>query len=228
MKTFTELTDKKLCKFFEEFRNYPLLAGFITDGFGRAVSSYLKKQLMESKSDYAELIIGGPKFGEIMKFVLRATKKGDSVAFIPEFEMLTAGKDFINADEVEFDEKNIVEMSNDLSKNKEAIIAFREAYAGKLYTDEGWEDLNPGDEEKGLIFDVEEDIAMASCSVVASIIEVLCNNKDASSDIEYEIPGLCKFKVSPVKDGYNVTATFDKEFKSNCKSDKLAEELAAE
>lgn len=228
MKTFTELTDKKLCNLFTEFQQYPLLAGFITDGFGRGISSYLKKELMDNKSDYSELILGGPKYGEVMKFILKAVKKGDSVAFIPEFEMLTAGKDFINSDEIEFDVKNIVEMANDLKENKECMIAFREAYAGKLYTDDGWTDLNAGDDEKGLAFDEETDIAVASCAVIASIIEVLCNNKDESSDIEYEIAGLCKFKVSPVKDGYNVTATFDKEFKTNCKSDKLAEELAAE
>ena len=161
-----------------------------------------------------------------MKFALKVVKKGDSVAFVPEFEMGTAGKDFINTDEIEFDEENLTNMANDLTSNKEAIVAFREAFAGKLYKDEGWEDINSKDDEKGIVFDDESDTAMAACAVVAAIIEVLCNNKDSSSDIEYEIPGLCKFKVSPVKDGYNTTATFDKEFKSNCKSDKLAEELA--
>lgn len=228
MKTFTEITEKKLSKLFMEFNDSPTLASYITDGFGRAISSALKKNLMEEKADYAEVILGGSGFGELMKFTLKTVKKGDSVAFVPEFEMGTTGKDFINTDEIEFDEKNLTDMANDITGNKELIVAFREAFAGKLYTDEGWEDVNTNDEEKGVTFDDENDIAMAACSVVAAILEVLCNNKDSASDIEYEIPGLCKFKVSPVKDGYNTTATFDKEFKSNCKSDKLAEELAGE
>ena len=226
MKTFTELTEKKLSKLFMEFNDAPQLASFITDGFGKAISSALKKNLMDKKSDYSELIIGGSNFGELMKFALKVVKKGDSVAFVPEFEMCTAGKDFINTDEIEFNEDNITKMANDLTTNKDAIIAFKHAFEGKLYTDEGWTDISVNDDEKGVTFDDEADIAMAACSVVAAIIEVLCNNKDSSSDIEYEIPGLCKFKVSPVKDGYNTTATFDKEFKSICKSDKLSEELA--
>lgn len=228
MKTFTEITEKKLSKLFMEFNDSPQLASYITDGFGRAISSALKKKLMDEKSDYAELVLGGSNFGELMKFILKVVKKGDSVAFVPEFEMGAAGRDFINTDEIEFDEGNLTKMANDLAGNKEAIIAFREAFEGKLYKDNGWEDISNNDDEKGVTFDDETDIAMAACSVVAAIIEVLCNNKDSSSDIEYEIPGLCKFKVSPVKDGYNTTATFDKEFKSNCKSDKLSEELAGE
>lgn len=228
MKTFTEITEKKLSKLFMEFNDSPQLASYVTDGFGRAISSALKKKLMDEKSDYAELVLGGSNFGELMKFILKVVKKGDSVAFVPEFEMGTAGKDLINADEVEFDEANLTEMANDLTSNTEAIIAFREAFEGKLYGDDGWVDVSSNDDEKGLTFDDETDVAMAACSVVAAIIEVLCNNKDSSSDIEYEIPCLCKFKVSPVKDGYNTTATFDKEFKSNCKSDKLSEELAGE
>jgi hypothetical protein len=226
MKTFTELTEKKLSKLFMEFNDSPQLASYVTDGFGRAISSALKKSLMDEKSDYAELVIGGSNFGELMKFALKVVKKGDSVAFVPEFEMGTAGKDFINTDEIEFDEDNITKMANDLTDNKDAIVAFKHAFEGKLYKDEGWTDISTSDDEKGITFDDEADIAMAACAVVAAIIEILCNNKDSSSDIEYEIPGLCKFKVSPVKDGYNTTATFDKEFKSNCKSDKLSEELA--
>lgn len=228
MKTFTELTEKKLSQLFMEFSHYPQLAGHITNGFPKAISSYLKKELLETKSDYAEVVIGGPTYGELMKFALKVVKKGDSVAFVPEFEMCTAGSDFINADEIEFDEKNLTSMCEDLVKNKELITAMREAFAGKIYTDDGWVDVSPSDDEKGVTFDDETDLALATLSVVAAIIEILCNNKDTSSDIEFEISGLGKFKVSPVKNGYNTTLTFDKEFKSNCKSDKLSEELAGE
>lgn len=227
MKTFTEIAEKKLGSFFMELNGSPQLAAYITDGFGRAISSYLKKSLMDSKSEYSECVIGGSGFGELMKFKLRVVKKGDSVAFVPEFEIGVAGKDFIGADEIEFSEDNLVSITNDIKENKELIIAFREAFAGKLYTDDGWTDVYPTEDEKGLVFDDENDLGLCASTVVGSIIEILCNNKDASSDIEYDIPGLCKFKVSPVKDGYSTTATFDKEFKSNCKSDKLSEELAA-
>ena len=229
MKTFTEITEKKLSKLFMEFNGSPALAAYITNGFPIAVSSYLKKKLSETKSEYADCEIGGQSMGEFMKFTLKTVKKGDSVAFVPEFEIGTAGRDFINLDEIEFDEENITKMANDMiNGDKDLVIAFKEAFAGKRFTDDGWVDTDSSDDEKGISFDAEVDIAMAACTTVAAIFEVLCNNKDSSSDIEYEVTGLGKFKVSPIKDGYNITLAFDKEFKSNCKSDKLAETLANE
>ena len=226
MTTFTELTEKKLSDIFAEFSEYPTIAGFITNGFPIAISSYLKKSLLDNDSDYAELVIGGANIGELMKFILRVNKKGDSFAFIPEFEMGTAGKDFINLDEIEFDEETIANMSADFASNKEVITAFREAFEGNTYTDDGWVSMNPDEDEIGVTFDEENDISMSVFCVVTAIREVLCNNKDASSDIENDVAGLGKFKVSPVKNGYNTTLTFDKEFKSNCKSDKLADKFS--
>lgn len=231
MKTFTELTEKKLSKLFLEFNDSPTLASYVTNGFPIAISSYLKKKLMDTKADHAELTISGSdNYADLMTFALKVVKKGDSVAFVPEFTLGDAGKAFIEVDEIEFDETAMTKMANGMTgkENKEVLDAFKEAFAGKLYKDDGWEDINTTDDERGLVFDDENDIAMAVAATVSSIFEVLCNNKDSSSDIEYEIIGLGKFKVSPVKNGYSVSLTFDKQFKSNCKSDKLSEELAGE
>lgn len=226
MKTFTEITEKKLSKLFMEINSYPQLSSFVTNGFPIAIAGYLKKKMMDESSDYAEVVIGGNKYGELMKFILRAVKKGDSIAFVPEFEIGTAGKDFINTDEIDFDEEALTLMANDITDNHDLIDAFNNGFAGKVYTDDGWTDATSANEdEKGLIFDDENDTAMAAVCVVAAILEVLTNNKDASSDLEYDVAGLGKFKVSSAKDTYNVTLTFDKQFKTNCKSDKLSDIL---
>lgn len=235
MKTFTELNEKKLSKLFMEFNDSPSLAGFITAGFPVAISSYLKKKLMEEKGDSVSLTFNGDdSYKDIMTFTLNVVKKGDSVAFIPEFSLGETGKKLINTDEIEFDETAMTKIANGLiAKSKdedenEVIEVFREAYAGKIYSDDGWKDISNSDDEKGLTFDDETDIGMVIATTLTSILEVLCNNKDASSDIEYDVTGLGKFKVSPAKDTYNVSLTFDKQFKSNCKSDKLSEEIAGE
>lgn len=228
MKTFTEITEKKLSKLFMEINAYPQLASFITTGFPVAIAGYLTNKMTENVSDYEEVIIGGSKFGEIMKFALKAVKKGDSIAFVPEFELLAAGRDFVNTDEIDFDEVAMTNMANDLTANEDLVSAFNNAFAGKIYKEDTWVDeATSVDEERGVSFDDENDIAMAAVTVVSSILEVLTNNKDASSDLEYDVAGLGKFKVSSNKDTYNVTLTFDKQFKSNCKSDKLSDKLAS-
>jgi len=88
MKTFTEITEKKLSKLFLEFNDSPQLASYVTNGFPIAISSQLKKTLMENKGDYAEVVIGGDWYGELMKLILKVVKKGASVEFVPEFEMV--------------------------------------------------------------------------------------------------------------------------------------------
>lgn len=224
MKTFTDIVEKKLGDFFTEIREYPQLAGFVTGGVPIAIASYLASDMYENIKPETELIISGPT-GKIMRFGLKATKKGDSVAFIPEFEMLDAGKEFINSDEIKFDSRMIEDFSNEIIKNETFAKCLKEAFAGKIYIDGEWIDIQIS-EDKGLVFDDERDVAVCAESVFTSIIEILCNNKDSSTDITYEVPGLGEFKVSSVKNGYSVSLTFDKQFKGNCKSDKLAEKVA--
>ena len=224
MITFTEIIEKKTGDFFTEIREHPGLAGFISGGFPNAVASYLASEMYDNSKPEAELIISCPT-GKLMRFALKATKKGDSVAFIPEFELLDAGKEFINSDEVKFDPRMIEDFAKEIVKNEKFAKCLREAFAGKIYVDGEWKDIQTS-EDKGLVFDDEVDVSICAEAVIASIIEILCNNKDSSTDISYDVPGLGVFKVSPVKDGYSVSMTFDKQFKSNCKSDKLAEKIA--
>lgn len=224
MKTFTDIVEKKMSSFFTEVREHPELASFITNGFPNAIASYLASDMYENSKPESELVLGSPT-GKLMRFGLKSTKKGDSVAFIPEFDMLDAGKEYINSDEVKFDSDTIEDFAKEIIKNTKFAKCLREAFAGKLYHDGEWIDIITGD-DKGLVFDDEQDAAVCAESVVLSLIEILCNNKDSTTDLTFEIPKLGIFKVSSVKDGYNVSLTFDKEFKSNCKSDKLAEKIA--
>lgn len=224
MKTFTDVVEKKLGEFFTEIREFPQLAGFVTGGLPVAIASYLASDMYENTKAESELVISGPT-GKIMRFELKATKKGDSVALLPGFELLDAGKEFINSDEVKFDANMIEDFAKEITKNEKFTTCLREAFAGKIYSDGEWVDMQSGD-DKGLVFDDETDVAVSAESAILSIIEILCNNKDSSTDITYDVPGLGEFKVSSVKDGYSVSMTFDKQFKSNCKSDKLAEKIA--
>lgn len=224
MKTFTNFVEEKVGDLFLELNQAPQLTGFITNGFPIAIAAYLSQKLYDSDNGEAELVIGG-RPGNIIKFSLKAVKKGDSIAFVPEFELLDAGSEYINSDELSFDSKSAEEFANDLTKNKDFIECLRNAFQGSIYVNGEWEtDLS--NEERGLVFSDESDIAICAVCSVHALLEVLCNNKDASSDLIFEVPGLGSFKVSAAKDGYSVSLTFDKEFKSNCKSDKLAEKMA--
>ena len=227
MKTFTDIVENKMSDFFMEVKEMPQLSGFVTNGFPIAVAAYLSSEMYDEGKNESELVLEGPA-GKIMKFSLSAIKKGDSIAFVPEFDLLDAGKEFIEADEVKFDAETIENFSRDLVKNERFMKCLRESFGGKAYVNGEWTDIDTKTDEKGLTFDEESDVAVAACSVIMSIIEILCNNKDASTEIAYDVPGLGKFKVSPVKGGYSVSLIFDKEFKGNCKSDKLAEKLTVE
>ena len=222
VKTFTEVVESKAGELFQEVRNAPELAGYFTDGAPVSVAAYLKMKMLETKSPEVVLDIC-----DLMRFSLKATKKGDSVALIPEFTMLSSGKDLIDSDEVDFSLHAVENLGNDLEKNKDYVECARNALACKIFNDGEWVESTTKNNDKGLKFTDECDVAVAICSVFASIIEILANNKDASNDIEYEIPGLGKFTVKPGKDGYTTTLTFDKEFKSNCKSDKLSEIMSS-
>lgn len=224
--TFTELTEKDMGKLFMEFKTSPQLISFVTNGFPVAVASYLQMKLSESEAEEVSLDLRS-KAGSIMLFKLATVKKGDSVAFVPAFELGDAGQELVDSDDIDFDVDAIEAIGLELTKNEALIECAKNAFKSMVYNDGEWiEDANRSGENRGLTFDEECDIAVCIACVVANILKVLCKYKDASSEIEYEIPGLGKFKVSPSKNGYAVSLTFDKAFKGNCKSDKLAEKLA--
>lgn len=222
VKTFTEVVEVKLGQLFSEFKGNPELAGFVTNAVPISIAGYLKGKMMETKNPEVSLSIC-----DLMKFSLKANKKGDSVALMPEFTMLDEGKEYINSDDVDFSVKSMEEFSLELFKNKDYIVCARNALACKIFNDDAeWVDSDSKLNDKGLIFNDEADVTTAMCAVFVSIIEILANNKDISNDIEYEIPGFGKFTVKSSKDGYITTLTYDKEFKSNCKSDKLSEVMS--
>lgn len=224
-KTFVDVVESKVHDFFREFDHAPEYISFLVNGFPVAVAAYLSSQLYENHKAESELVINSPS-GKIMRFGLKATRKGDAVAFLPEFELLDAGKEYINSDEVEFDSVLLEELSRSIS-NPEFIKILKEAWYGKIYVNGEWFD-DPKVAtctDKGLTFIEDSDVAICAAVVIYSIIEILCNFKESTCDVTYEIERLGTFKISPVKNGYNVTLTFDKEFKSTCKSDILAEQL---
>ncbi len=228
MKTFTEFVENYLNGLFFEFKTYPQLCSFVVSGVPTAVASYLQSEMYENNSEEVSLDIKN-KSGVVMNFKLTAVKKGDSAAFVPAFELGPVGQEFVDSDSVEFDSDAMDSMALEMIKNEKLIKCFRNAFMSKIYNDGEWiDDTNRPESAsaRGLTFDEESDIAVSAAAVFLAIINILCNYKDSSSDIEYEVPGFGKFKVSPSKSGYSVTMTFDKGFKGNCKSDKLAERMA--
>lgn len=223
IKTFTEVVEVKAGQLFQEVKTAPQLAGYFTNSVPVSIAAYLKGKMLKTGAHEATLDICN-----LMRFSLKANKKGDSVALMPEFSLLPDGQEYINSDEVDFSIKSIEQLALDIKDNVDYIECARNALAYKTFNDDGeWEDSITKSEERGLTFDDESDVSTAICLVFVSIIEILTNNKDSSNDIEYSIPRLGKFTVKPGKDGYSVSLTFDKEFKSNCKSDKLSEMIAS-
>lgn len=226
MTTFTELVEKKLGDIFSEFKDHPYITSYVVNGFPMSIASYLTKKMYDETKPYSELVIESPS-GKIMKFSLTASKKGDSIAFVPEFSILELGKEYISSDEIEFDSDAIVAFGKELVKNRDFMECVKQAFALNIFSDGEWIELpDKKDDEAGLFYEDENDCAVSLAAVFFKLIEVLCNNKDASQDIDFTVDKLGTFKVSPVKGGYSVHLVFDKEFKSYCKSDVLAEKLS--
>jgi len=220
MKTFTEVVEKKLAKMFTEFRDSPQLVGYVTAGIPIAIASNLRAKMLEDPRDEVSI-----KIGNYMKFILKINKRGDSTAFTPEFELLEKGKEVLNEDSIEYTDKDAELLAHEILDDEDFINACRQALSGKTFDDEKW--VEEGKTEKGVVYDEESDVAVCVTTTLLSLIEILTNNKDSSNEVEYDVAGLATFKVSPVKDGYTVTAVFDKAFKNLCKSDKLAEKLSS-
>lgn len=220
-KTFTDVVEARTSSFFPEVDQSPELAGYFVGGLGTSIAAYLKEQLFDSDKTMATLEIPG-----LMKFTLVANKKGDSVALVPGFDMLDDGKKYIAEDDLKFSKADITDMAKTIRSNEKYLCCAKEAIACKIYDDGEWKETESNTIHKGVMFEDETDVSVVVVSLFASIIEILANTKDSVNDIEYPIDNFGKFTVKPVKDGYNVTLTFDKEFKTLCKSDKLAEKFA--
>lgn len=231
-KTFTEVMEMKATEFFSEFGTRPHIIGYITKSIPIAIAAYLTDKLSESENAESELVISSNE-GPICKFLLKAVKKGDSVAFIPDFELLEVGKKWVMADELNFDSMVFEEVGRKVAENKDFINSLNSSYAGLVYVNGEWKS-NPNtsplldNEANGVMFSEEADSGVIFAVYILTIFEILCNNKDASNDVELpSLLSLGKVKISPVKDGWNVSIVFDKEFKAACKSDALAEKIAS-
>lgn len=220
-KTFTEIVEKKCAKLFTEFKEAPQLVSFVSSGTPIAIASHLRKMMLDNPKEEVSVELGG-----LMKFTLKINKRGDSVAFTPEFELLEKGLKYIAKDDLSFDHDDCDTFGLALIDSDDLLVACREAIAGKVFNDEEWVDEDTKKDKKGIVFDEESDVAVCVASVIISVIEILANNKDASNEIEYDVAGFGTFKVAQIKDGWSVKLTFDKIFKQHCKSDKLAEKIA--
>ena len=226
MKSFTDLLTEDLVNVWPALTD-PKLVAYISHGFPVALAAYLQKQLSESETNESELTISLPD-GDLVKFMLKGVKKGDSVAFLPEFELCSYGKELINKDSIDFDvDTELDRAMHEMSKNKLFCEYLDKAFRDCVYNKGEWESNNKnGENNVGLEFVNREDVAAAAIMVVMKLLSILCDNKDESSTVEYKYDTFGTFKIVASKNGYDVTATFDKEFKGNCKCDELAEKIA--
>lgn len=225
MKSFTDLLTEEVKLVWPALTDSKLVS-YISHGFPVALAAYLQKTLEDSDNNESELTISLPD-GDLVKFTLKGVKKGDSVAFLPEFELCSYGKELINKDSIGFDiETDLDKAMHEMSKNKLFCEYLDKAFRDCVYVKGEWESNNKGDTNVGLEFVNREDVAAAAIMVVVKLLSILCDNKDEASTVEYKYDTFATFKISATKNGYDVTATFDKEFKSNCKCDELAEKIA--
>jgi hypothetical protein len=235
LKTFTEKVSDKASKLFDEIKEHPELAGYITAAFPTAISTYLKREMEKGNGEVLETSItfsgafgsrGNSAESELMKFSLKANERGSSLSFVPEFEILEDGLKIITADEFDFDDVDADLLAKDISDNKDFIECANHALLYDIFVDGEWME-DKSHISDGLDFDDEVDICAAMATNIITILEILNTYKDPGQDMSYEVPGLGTFKISPIKNGYSVSLSFDKEFKANCKSDKLAEKIKA-
>lgn len=235
MRSFAEITAEKAGTLFRELGSRPELIGFVTNGVPQAMSAYLmSKMALEAETNTAvetvSLEFRNSK-GILCNFRLRVIRKGDAIAFSPEFEMGDYGQKLINADSIDVGRDDYA-FTGAYMKSKDTdepklFSYFDSAFRGMIFNGKEWIDSNRnGVEEKGVSFEDTTDCATMVSIVIFSIFEILSEYKDSVNEIEYPIDGLGKFKVTPVHNSYEVTLSFDKSFKSNCKNDELATKLA--
>ena len=229
MKTFTEVVESKLSGIFSAISTKPEYTGYLTNGLPIGIAVHLKRLMLEEKKPEVSI-----KFGDLCEFSLKANKKGDAVAFLPEFKILDGGQKMIDSDDVNVTRAILTDYTF-AAKNNEELINFAKdakyAMEGWIYSDNKW--VNPetpkisDDDYNGINLPEPTDVLMTTFCIITSIIEILANNKDQSADITYTIDGFGTFTVKPVKNGYTVSLTFEKEFKQNAKDDKLTEVIAS-
>lgn len=213
-RTFTELVNKNVGKLFNTFQGNPELTGFIVNGVPVALRSALRKMMIDNPEAKKEIVIG-----DVCKFTLAISKRGDSLAITPGFELLESGLNLIGKDDFEVTDREIEALSISIIDDQALLYASQEAMAGKDYNDVEWADIV--EKGPGLKFSDESDTAVAFVSYILTVMEVLSNNKDSAQEVEYEVPGLGTFKVKEDKGKWVVSLSYDKAYKAGCKSDAL-------
>ena len=238
MTTFNNIIEEKVGESFPEFRIRPSLVSILTYAFPKAVAYYLNQSMYdkavnadknEPAESFEESITFTDGTNDLMSIGLTATKKGDSVAFMPTFEMLPAGTEIILQDDYKASNKVLID-SLVGTPNSKFITFMAEVLKGSMLENNEWiENPNMQSDDsgnKGMEFSDETDLQFVINAIVLSIFEVLCNNKDSSADVTYEVPLLGTFTISPTKNSYKVELSFAKEFKQDCKSDTLSETIS--
>lgn len=227
MNTFIELLNKPLAKSFEAFSNKPEVSALVAEIVPMSISLYLRNELEKTKTE-ATITFGDKRIGgDLIKFRLKPNKKGASVAFLPEAEFADNFIDLVSSESLELDEQFIENFSYGIIENEEFVDIFKNHMSGMRYEDGEWVTSKKNDESMyGVRFEDTNDIGFIVATYFKVILECLNSTKDPSSEVELPIIDFGTFKIKGVKNGYSVTMTFDKEFKSNCKNDKLAEELS--
>lgn len=218
-KTMTDVVASKMATCWKVVEQHPHLASYVVTGIPNGAAIALRRKMIEERKPKVSINIA-----DILKISLVASKRGDSVAFLPEFELLEKGYELIEAEELEFDVDELSSYSLSVMEDEIFLDSIVHTMASEEYTDNNVWVASKGN--AGIEWASNtEDPALVTMFYFSAILEALANNKDVTAPaVEYHVPSFGTFKISKKKAKWEVTVSdFDKEFSALCKNDTLAE-----
>lgn len=218
MKTMTDVVASKMAKCWKIIEQHPHLAAHVISGIPKGVATALRRKMLEEKKPEVSIDIS-----ELVKVKLTASKKGDSVVFLPSLEILDKGMELIESEELELDIDELTAMSISVMDDEILLDSIIHTMGAEELNDNNVWVSSKGN--SGLEWASNtEDPALVALIYFSAIMEALANNKDVTvASVEYDVPLFGVFKISKKKAKWEITVDFAKEFSGACKNEKLAE-----
>ena len=193
-KTMTDVVASKMATCWKVVEQHPHLAAYVVTGIPNGLAITLRRKMLEERKTRVSVNIS-----DIMKISLVASKRGDSVAFLPEFELLEKGLELIENEELDFDVDELSAYSLSVMEDEVFLDSIVHTMASEEYTDNNVWVASKGN--SGIEWASNtEDPSLVAMFYFASILEALANNKDVTAPaVEYAVPSFGTFKISKKK-----------------------------
>ena len=235
--SFVDKVRKTSTLAFEQMKsdNGSIVASYFVSGCFRGISGYIQRQVIREHNMTPCIEIRTRDRGVICRIGAKVVERGDSSPVMPTFELGPLGEKWFKSDKLSFEPQDISDVGFCLTLDDEVIKCLVHGFRHDICEAGEWRKsdkpdssiISDPDKDKkctaiGINFENNADAGCAAASVILTIFEILCNYKDASNDIEYEVNGFGKFKVRPSGDRFEVGVTFDKNFENGCKVDNAS------